>query len=266
MEKIMRIAKKYKLKVIEDAAHALGASYHGRKIGSIGDMSIFSFYVTKNLVTGEGGMITTNNQSYAEKTRVYSLHGMSKDAWKRYSDEGFKHYLIEVPGYKYNMTDIQASLGIHQLAKFDQNQKKRKENWKMYNQAFLNLPIITPSAVEPNTAHAYHLYTILVELDKLKVDRDIIQSAIHAENIGVGIHFISLHDHPYYKQKYGFKMDDFPNSEYISQRTISLPLSSKLTKRDVEDVILAVKKVLDYYKNNSHKSRKVSLPQAAPKI
>lgn len=247
MNEIKKIAKEFNLKIIEDAAHALGAEFKGKKIGSIGDITVFSFYVTKNLATGEGGMAITNNEKYAEKIKVYSLHGMSKDAWKRYSDEGFKHYLIQVPGYKYNMMDLQAAIGIHQLASFKTNQKRRKEIWGIYNKAFKDIPIITPADPDPDTKHAYHLYIILIDTDKVKVSRDVIQEALYKENIGVGIHFIALHLHPFYQKKYGYKYGDFPNSEYISDRTISLPFSAKLSDRDVRDVINAVKKVLNYY-------------------
>lgn len=263
MSKILKIAKKYKLKIIEDAAHAIGASYKGKKIGNIGDLTAFSFYVTKNLATGEGGMVTTNNKKYADLIKVYALHGMSQDAWKRYSDEGFKHYMVEVPGYKYNMMDIQAALGIHQFYRFELMQKRRKEIWEIYNQAFKDLPLIIPADIEPETEHALHLYTVLVDIDKLKASRDDIQNALHAENIGVGIHFTSLHLHNFYRNKYSYVKGDFPNTEFISDRTISLPFSAKLTDKDVQDVIKAVKKVLNYYLAKPPKKTKKKLPRAA---
>lgn len=266
MDMIMRIARSFNLRVIEDAAHALGAKYKNKMIGSIGDLTAFSFYVTKNVVTGEGGMVTTNNSRYAEFIQLYALHGMNKGAWKRYSDEGFKHYLIQAPGYKYNMMDIQASLGIHQMARFQQGQSRRKEIWETYNKAFSDLPIITPADPEPNTTHAYHLYTILADLDKLKATRDEIQNALHAENIGIGIHFIALHLHPFYKNKYNYKRGDFPNSEYISDRTISLPFSAKLTDKDVADVIKAVKKVFSRYMEVSPRPQPLHLPKAAKEL
>jgi len=262
MTEILRIAKKYRLKVIEDAAHAFGAEYHGKKIGNIGHLTAFSFYVTKNLTTGEGGLVTTNNKDYADFIRLYSHHGLSSNAWKRYSDEGFKHYYVEAPGYKYNMTDLQAAIGIHQFNRFAKHQKRRTEIWQKYNHAFSDLPITLPSDPEPNTIHSYHLYTILINKEKLKADREIIQTALHAENIGIGIHFIALHLHPFYKKKYGYKKGDFPNAEFISDRTISLPLSAKLTDKDVEDVIEAVRKVLLYYQEYKPKFRKIHLPKA----
>ena len=248
MKIIKEVAQKHQLTIIEDAAHAIEATYHGQKIGTIGDLTVFSFYVTKNLVTGEGGMITTDNDTYAEKIQTYALHGMSRGAWKRYSDEGFKHYGIVYPGFKYNMMDIQASLGIHQLKRIENYYKLRKEIWQRYDEAFCNLPLDTPPPPEENTRHAYHLYTILLRLEELNTDRDTIQQALFEENIGTGIHFISLHLHPYYQKTFGFKKDDFPNAAYVSERTISLPFSSKLSDEDVDDVIKTVTKVLKKYK------------------
>ena len=244
MKNIKKIAQKHHLIIIEDAAHALEATYHGQKVGTIGDLTVFSFYVTKNLVTGEGGMITTGNGSYAEMIQTYALHGMSKGAWKRYSDEGFKHYRIVYPGFKYNMMDIQAALGIHQLSKTENYLKRREEIWHRYDEALKTLPLDIPAPAEENTTHARHLYTILLRLDELTADRDTIQQALYAENIGTGIHFISLHLHPYYQETFGYKRSDYPNATYVSDRTISLPLSAKLTDEDVTDVINAVTKVL----------------------
>ena len=244
MESIKAIAQKHQLIIIEDAAHALEATYHGQKVGTIGDLTVFSFYVTKNLVTGEGGMITTGNGAYADMIQTYGLHGMSKGAWKRYSDEGFKHYRIVYPGFKYNMMDIQAALGIHQLSKTATYLKRREEIWHRYDAAFQNLPLDVPPPPEENTTHARHLYTILLRLDELTADRDTIQQALYEENIGTGIHFIALHLHPYYQETFGYKRSDYPNATYVSDRTISLPLSAKLTDEDVTDVIEAVTKVL----------------------
>lgn len=263
MKSILRIAKDNNLKVIEDGAHAFGAQYHSKKIGNIGDLTSFSFYVTKNLITGEGGMVTTNNKKYADFIELFALHGMSRGAWQRYSDQGFKHYLIQAPGFKYNMMDLQAAIGIHQFKRFEENQKRRLKIWKIYNQAFSDLPLTTPKDPEPNTIHAYHLYTILVDTDKLKVSREVIQDALHAENIGVGIHFIALHLHPFYKKKYKLKRGDFPKAEFISDRTISIPFSARLSDQDVEDVISAVRKVILYYLNNKSRPKKVPLPRAA---
>lgn len=247
MDKIIKLAKKYNLLIIEDAAHALGAEYKGRKIGTIGDFTCFSFYATKNLTTGEGGMVSIRRKRHADLIEMYALHGMSKGAWKRYSDKGFSHYLIKVPGYKYNMMDLQAAIGIHQFKKFEKMQKRRKEIWEKYNMAFSDLPLILPVSVDKGDTHAYHLYTILIRPEKLKKDRDFFLKALHLENIGVGVHFISLHIHPYYKNLYKLKKNDFPNAAFISDRTLSLPLSAGLTDQDVEDVVVAVRKIINYY-------------------
>lgn len=247
MDVITKIAKRHNLVVIEDAAHAFGASFQNKKIGTIGDATCFSFYITKNLATGEGGMVTTNSKQWAGIIEMYALHGMSKGAWKRYSDSGYSHYLIEVPGYKYNMMDMQAAMGIVQLKKFPTMQKRRAIIWKKYMEAFRDLPLILPASPEHDIIHAQHLFTVLADVSKLRANRDKILQAIHKENIGVGVHFISLHVHPYYKKRFSFKKSDFPNALYHSDRTLSLPLSSRLTDKDVNDVITAVRKVFLYY-------------------
>jgi len=245
MDIILDIAKRHHLFVINDCAHAIEAEYKGKKVGSLGDLSVFSFYVTKNVVTGEGGMVTTNNEEWAEKIKIYGLHGLSKDAWKRYSDEGYKHYEVIYPGYKYNMMDIQASLGIHQLARIETYLKKREDIWRRYDEAFADLPVIRPAPAQNGTRHARHLYTLLLDIDSTKWNRDELQKALYHENIGTGIHFVSLHLQDYYRRMFEYKRGDFPNAEFISDRTISLPLSPKLTEQDISDVIKAVQKVLN---------------------
>lgn len=242
MDAIMCVAREHGLPVIEDAAHATEAWYHDRKIGTIGDLTCFSFYVTKNLVTGEGGMVTTSRGDWAEDLERYALHGLSRGAWKRYSDEGFKHYEVVYPGFKYNMMDLQAALGIHQLERLERYLARRQEIWRRYDEAFADLPVMTPAPEEPGTRHARHLYTLLLDIDRMGVERDTFQQAMHTENIGTGIHFISVHMHPYYRRKFGYGRGDFPMAEFISDRTISLPLSAKLSDEDVEDVIAAVRR------------------------
>jgi len=247
MDIILDIAKKHNLLVIEDAAHAVGARYKDKKIGTIGDITAFSFYVTKNIVTGEGGMVTTNNQNWAEKIQILALHGLSQGAWSRYSDKGFKHYRIITAGYKYNMMDLQAALGIHQLKRIDKYQQRREAIWKRYDEAFKNLQVFIPAPPQKHTVHARHLYTLLLDINRLKANRDKIQQALYRENIGTGIHFISLHLHPYYQKIFRYKRGDFMNAEFVSDRTISLPFSAKLTDSDVQDVIEAVKKIIKKY-------------------
>jgi len=248
MDEIMPLAQKHEIYVIEDAAHAIEAVCQGQKIGSIADATCFSFYVTKNLVTGEGGMVTTMHSNWAGTIQIMGLHGMSKGAWKRYADDGFKHYQVIAPGYKYNMTDMQASLGIHQLPRLSHYLKRREAVWQRYDDAFVNFPVILPAPVRDGDVHARHLYSLLLDPDSLRVDRDAVMQALHEENIGTGIHFLGLHLHPYYQQQLGYKAEDLPNATWISERTLSLPLSAKLSDRDVDDVIAAVRKVLTYYR------------------
>ena len=248
MDEVMAIAKRYNLLVIEDAAHSIASEYKGKKVGAIGDITCFSFYATKNLVTGEGGMATTDDGELAKKIRILSLHGMSRDAWKRYSATGSWYYEVIYPGYKYNMTDIQASLGLHQLRKLTRLQKRREEIAKVYNEAFANLDAVEIPFVKPNIKHAWHLYVIKVVLEKLNIGRNQFIEALRKENIGTSVHFIPVHLHPYYRNTYGFKRGDFPNAEYIYDRVISLPLYPKMNDKDIRDVIEAVKKIVKHYR------------------
>lgn len=248
MDEILRIAKKHGMIVIEDAAHALGAIYKKRKVGTIGDVTCFSFYATKNLTTGEGGMITTDDNELAEKTEILRLHGMSKDAWKRYSSKGSWYYEILCPGYKYNMTDLQSAMGIHQLEKLPKMQKRRDEITRRYNEAFSDMPeIVTPTA-RKCVKHAWHLYSVQINSNTLKIDRAKFVEALRAENVGTSVHFIPLHLHPYYRDRYKFKRGDFPNAEHVYDREVSLPVYPRMTDRDVEDVIAAVKKIVEYFR------------------
>jgi dTDP-4-amino-4,6-dideoxygalactose transaminase len=241
MDAIMDIAARHNLIVIEDAAHAIETVYKGRKIGNIGHLTAFSFYATKNVVTGEGGMVTTNNSDFADKIKVYALHGMSKDAWKRFSKEGYKHYQVVFPGFKYNMMDLQAALGLHQLGRVDRNLQRRNSIWKMYNDAFAQLPIQLPAPDEPDTVHGRHLYPLMVDKDRSGVTRDEFLQRLHEMNIGAGVHYIGVHLHPYYQDRFGYQPEDFPNATWVSDRTVSIPFSPKLTDGDVADVIAAVK-------------------------
>ena len=244
MDAITEIAEKYDLVVIEDAAHALEAKYQNQKIGSISDFTCFSFYATKNICTGEGGLVTTDNPEFAEKIKIYRLHGLSRDAWKRYSDSGYEHYQVLYPGFKYNMMDIQAAIGIHQFKHIDDWLKRRNEIWNFYNQAFADLPVDTPSPDDDSITHARHLYTLLIDEEKCGISRDSFLEKMRQYNIGAGVHYIGIHLHPYYAQEFGFSRDDFPHASWISDCTVSLPLSPKLEDRDVEDVISAVKRAI----------------------
>lgn len=245
MDAIMNLAAKHNLKVIEDCAHAIEAEYHNRKAGTFGDIGCFSFYVTKNIVTGEGGMLITNNKEYANQVRILALHGMSKDAWNRFGDSGYKHYQVVSAGYKYNMMDLQASIGIHQFKRINKYWMKRQRIWRCYNDAFKDLPVFIPAAIRPDTRHSYHLYTLLLDIDRLTISRDEFLDEMTKKNIGVGVHYIPLHLQPYYQKEFRYKPGDFKNAEWISARTVSLPLSAKLTAKDVADVIAATKEILE---------------------
>ena len=248
MDEILELAKKYNLIVIEDAAHATETEYHGKKVGSIGDMTAFSFYATKNLTTAEGGMLTTNSKELEEKIRVLSLHGMSKDAWKRYSPEGYQHYEVSYPGYKYNMTDIAASLGLCQLAKIEDFLRMRQKHVAAYDEAFKDMDTIVRIGRIPDIKHAEHLYVIMLKTELLNASRDKVLSALQKENIGVSVHFQALHLHPYYRERFGFNEGAFPVAEYAAERILSLPLYPGLAEQDVCDVIEAVRKVAGYYR------------------
>jgi dTDP-4-amino-4,6-dideoxygalactose transaminase len=248
MDEILRIAQKYNLSVISDCAHALETEYKGTKVGRLGDLAAFSFYATKNVTTGEGGMVTTDNPSFQEKLMALRLHGLSADAWKRYSKEGTRGYDLETPGYKYNMTDIQAGLGLRQLEKVEKYLKIREGYWQMYNQSFGGMEEIVVPPELTGIRHARHLYPILIKTELLKIDRDRFRLALHEENIGTGIHFQAVHLFSYYQKTFGFKRGDFPIAEYVGDRTISLPLSPGLSPKDITDVIAAVKGIVEYYR------------------
>jgi len=241
MDSIMAIANQHKLKVIEDCAHSIESGYKGKKAGTFGEFGCFSFYVTKNVITGEGGMIVAKNEKDIARVKVLALHGMSKDAWRRFSDEGYKHYYVTECGFKYNMMDLQAAIGIHQLKRVEKNWVRRQEIWNYYQQAFDDLPVIRPSDPEPNTKHGYHLYTLLIDKDRTGINRDLFLNEMTKKNIGVGVHYLSIPEHPYYQDGFGWKPEDYPNAMRIGRQTVSLPLSAKLTNKEVEDVIFAVK-------------------------
>jgi dTDP-4-amino-4,6-dideoxygalactose transaminase len=244
MDALCDIAKRHDLKIIEDCAHAIETEYKGRKAGTFGDFGCFSFYVTKNVVTGEGGMVVAKNEEDIARIKMLALHGMSRDAWKRFSDEGYKHYYVVECGYKYNMMDLQAAIGIHQLKRVDANWERRREVWDIYNKAFAELPLTVPAPIEKDTRHAYHLYTILLDEEKTGISRDEFLNAMTAHNIGVGVHYLSIPEHPFYQKTFGWKPENYPNAMCIGRQTVSLPLSAKLTKEDVEDVIEAVRRIL----------------------
>ena len=244
MDAIGGIVKKRNLKLIEDCAHAIESEYKGKKTGTFGDFGCYSFYVTKNIITGEGGMITARNEQDNARVKVLGLHGMSKDAWKRFSDSGYKHYQVVEAGFKYNMMDLQAAIGINQLKRIEPYWKRRQQIWKRYNQAFADLPIGIPADPEAQTRHAFHLYTLMIDQARAGISRDAFLEAMTAQNIGVGVHYMSVPEHPYYQKTFGWRPEDYPNAMKVGRETVSIPLSAKLTDQDVDDVITAVKRVL----------------------
>lgn len=245
MNELMAIAAEHGLRVVEDCAHAIEAKYDGRALGTFGDLGCFSFYVTKNVVTAEGGMVLTADPELEAHVKTCALHGMSKDAWKRFADEGYQHYEVVHAGFKYNMTDLQASLGIHQLRRVEVSLTRREEIWRRYDAAFADLPCTTPPPAAEGTVHARHLYTLRLDLDALRVGRDFVLDALAKEGIGAGVHYIALTTHRFYQQFTGGAR--FPAAEAISERTLSLPLGPGLSDEDVDDVIHAVQRVLTWY-------------------
>jgi dTDP-4-amino-4,6-dideoxygalactose transaminase len=244
LDALHAIARAHGLVVIEDAAHALEARHGARKVGTISPLTCFSFYVNKNMTTGEGGMVTTDDAELAARIRVYGLHGMDRDAWKRYSDEGYRHYEVHVPGFKYNMMDLQAAIGLHQLPRLPAWLERRGEIWQRYDEAFAGLPLGRPRPPDPAHTHARHLYTVMVDPAEAGITRDALMARLHALGIGTGVHYRAVHLHPYYRDRFGYRPEDFPNAAWISERTVSLPLSPALSDDDVEDVIEAVHRAL----------------------
>lgn len=254
LDRITAIAKSHGLSVIEDAAHAFGAEYKGTRIGGFDTLAAFSFYATKNITTGEGGMLTTQGDEMYDRLRPLSLHGMTAGAWKRYADKSEFHWDIVDAGFKYNMSDIQAALGIHQLEKAEKFWQRRKAVVERYNEAFRKLgDSVYPIGISPpaNRKSAYHLYVLVLRTETLGVDRDTVARALLAENIGIGIHFRALHLFPYYSERLGVKRGTLPNAEYASDRVLSLPLYPALTDAEVEDVISAVVKVVQNYRKRA---------------
>ncbi|MGH8232717.1 MAG: DegT/DnrJ/EryC1/StrS family aminotransferase [Rhodanobacteraceae bacterium] len=295
MDAIMAIANKHDLMVIEDCAHAIETMYHGRKAGTFGDFGCFSFYATKNVVTGEGGMITGRDEARIARAKVLALHGMSKDAWHRFGDQGYKHYQVVEAGFKYNMMDLQAAIGIHQLARVERNWQRREVVWRRYMEAFKDLPIGLPAPIRgnslraegdgddlslpqegglrgvrfssgapasprryaatpfvpkgasiaaPDTRHACHLFTVMIDEPRSGISRDAFLDAMNKRRIGTGVHYLTVPEHPYYQQRYGWQPEQWPNAMLLGRQTVSLPLSPKLTDAEVERVITATRRTL----------------------
>jgi dTDP-4-amino-4,6-dideoxygalactose transaminase len=244
LDSINAVAREHDLPVIEDAAHAFPSKYKGRMVGSISQITCFSFYATKTITTGEGGMICTEDESWAERFRIMSLHGISKDAWKRYSAEGTWFYEIIAPGYKYNMTDIAAAMGLVQLGKAERMLHRRMEIARQYHQAFSSMQELQIPHDDPVAQHAWHLYMLRLNLDRLRISRAEFMDQMKARNIGASVHFIPLHTHPYYMIKYGYVPSDFPVAYREYLREVSLPIYSRMSDNDVANVIQAVSDIV----------------------
>ncbi len=245
MDSIVKIAKKHNLKIIEDCAHAIETEYKGKKAGTFGDFGVFSFYATKNIVTGEGGMVISEDEKKMSRIKRLGLHGMSNDAWKRFSDKGYKHYLVEEAGFKYNMLDIQAAIGIHQLKRIEKYSKRRETIWNHYLKEFSGYPIEMAAEVEENTRHAYHLFILRVNKKECGITRDEFLIKMHKKNIGCGVHYKAIPEHPFYKDKFGWKEKDFKNSVAFGQETVSIPLSGSLKDLEVEKITNSIKQIFN---------------------
>lgn len=253
MEAIYEIAARHNLAIVEDAAHAAGTIYHGKMIGSdalsaefpsIRRATAFSFYATKNLTTGEGGMITTSDEELAHKMQHLSQHGMSRDAWKRYTNAGNWYYEVIAAGYKKNMTDIAAALGIHQLRRLDSFIETRQRYADMYDEAFSEFNEVLTPIKHDDRNHVYHLYPIQLDTENLTIDRTEFIEALREMKIGASVHFIPVHLHPFYQETFGYKRGDLPYSERVYDNILSLPLYPLMTERDVQDVIDAVRHIV----------------------
>lgn len=248
MDEIIEIANENNLFIIEDAAHAIDAEYKNKKIGNISDLTTFSFHPVKNITTAEGGMVTTNDDELYNKLLMFRTHGISKDAVKRFGKSGDFYYDMQYLGFRYNLSELHASLGIHQLNKLEAFQKRRRKITKIYNKELKNIKEITIPYVKSDIKHSWHLYVIQVDIDKLKVDRDYIFRALREENIGVNVHYIPVHYHSYYQTKFRLKKGILPNVEILFPRIITIPLFHKMSDNDVYDVINALEKVIKYYR------------------
>lgn len=244
MDAIGALAGAHDLRVVEDCAHAIEATIEGRHCGTFGDFGCFSFYVTKNMTTVEGGMLTARTKEAAARLKRRALHGMSADAWRRFSDEGYVHYSVEEPGFKYNLTDLAAALGIVQLGHLEAWWQRRRELWERYLRELADLPLVLPAPFPCGVRHALHLFTCMVDDARTRISRDDVLRGLHALRIGAGVHYTALHLHPYYQKRFGYRRGDFPNAEWIGDRTFSIPLSPAVSDEDAADVVRALRTIL----------------------
>jgi len=249
LDPLLALARQHNLTIIEDAAHAAGTEYKGRKIGSLDSISIFSFHPNKNITTGEGGMVCTPDETLAEEISLLKFHGMSREAWKRFAASGTPNYDIMLPGYKYNMMDIQAAIGLHQLPRLDGFIDRRKEIAEQYNAAFADLAeLALPSYAPYQQRHAWHLYTPLIRTELLTVDRDRFMAELKELNIGSGLHYKAIHHHSWYRENLPVADTELPNASYASDRILSLPLFPNMSDNDATDVITAVTDVIKRFR------------------
>lgn len=248
MDAIFALARERGARVMEDAAHALAARYRGRPVGALGDLTVFSFYATKNLTTGEGGMITTGDAELAERMRTRRLHGMTRDAWKRYAKDGNWRYDVAYPGFKYNMTDMNAALGLVQLRRLPAMQAARQRIVAQYRAALAGLDAVELPACRPEIEHAWHLFVIRVRHEQLRIDRDAVIAELNAAGIGTGVHFVPLHEHSYYRDQCGVRAEDLPHAAAEWRRIISLPLYPGLTDGDVDRVATTLRAIVCRYR------------------
>jgi len=244
MDALMDIAARHSLLVIEDCAHAIETTHRGRPVGTLGDFGCFSFYVTKNLATGEGGMVLAKEAGHIKRIKRLALHGLSKDAWRRYGDRGFVHYDVEECGFKYNMMDLQAAIGLCQLERLEAGWQRRHEIWERYQQSFASLAVERPAAFEDHSRHGLHLFTLLIDEAAVGLDRDAFLDRMQDLKIGTGVHYRAIPEHRYYRERFGWRVEDYPNAWRIGRQTVSLPLSPRLSDEDVESVVDAVREVV----------------------
>jgi dTDP-4-amino-4,6-dideoxygalactose transaminase len=244
MDELLEIARRHDLIVIEDAAHAVGARYRDRPVGTLGDVTVFSFYATKNMTTGQGGMVTSEREELAERVRLLRLHGMSAGAWKRYEAGGSAFYEVLAPGFNFAMTDIQAALGLHQLDRLEGFLSARERYAQEYSRRFAGLAGVVVPHVRREVRHAWHLYVLRLEPERLTIDRDEFVEELRRRGIGTSVHFIPIHYHSFYKDGFGFSRGDFPQAEAAFEGLVSLPLYPLMSEADVARVADAVEEII----------------------
>ncbi len=244
MDELMAIARQHDLRVIEDCAHAIETEYRGQKVGTIGDLGVLSFYSTKNIVCGEGGVVLTKDADLARRTKTLGLHGMSHDAWKRFSDDGYRQYDVEEIGFKYNMMDLQAAIGMHQILRVERYWQRRLVIWDRYMRELADLPIGLPAPFAAEERHALHLFTVQIDRAVCGRDRDTVMRLMHEQKIGTGVHYRSIPNMTAYRERFGWRAEDYPAAAKIGENTLSLPLSPRLDDDDVSRVIAALRRAV----------------------